>query len=542
MINFKKILISLAYPLALASGFLTPTHAQITWPENYTKPGWVYQGMRGRDYLIPKVAADSASLPTYPLLWTNGTRRDSSRGALAWTIAENKLWKWNGTAWSSVGGTGGGVGITYPNTSLKYLTGYGTFGSFNDSARAALSAGTGLTYNSTTGVFTNSITQYTNALARAALSAGTGLTYNSTTGVFTNSITQYTDALARAAISLTTTGTSGAATYNSTTGVLNVPEYEGGGGGVTTMAAIGSSPNANGATISGSTLTLQPADSAFGGVVTTGTQQFTGAKTFKTAPLSITNTSGSGVRLYLRNVGASDRIGWGINASELQNFTVSGSRFTWNGGGDLQTSGTNEWMRLTSSELTLGTGVTFSPGTLQPFKFPNTGGQAKVFFYDDGTATTKIGIGLNTSELQNFAVNTTRFTWNGGGNLQTSGTNEWMRLTSAGLSLFKGSNPVASAVIELTSTNKGFLPPRMTTAQQNAISSPATALSIFNSTLNQPHYRDGTTWQAQVGMTFGTAAPATTPTAVGNFFLDTTNQKLYVAKGTASSADWVILN
>jgi len=38
----------------------------------------------------------------------------------------------------------------------------------------------------------------------------------------------YTDARARAAISLTTTGTSGAATYSSTTGVLNIPAYQGG--------------------------------------------------------------------------------------------------------------------------------------------------------------------------------------------------------------------------------------------------------------------------------------------------------------------------
>lgn len=51
-------------------------------------------------------------------------------------------------------------------------------------------------------------------------------------------------------------------------------------GGVTTLAAIGSSPNANGATISGSTLNLEPASASFGGVVTTGTQTMAGAKTF----------------------------------------------------------------------------------------------------------------------------------------------------------------------------------------------------------------------------------------------------------------------
>jgi hypothetical protein len=50
--------------------------------------------------------------------------------------------------------------------------------------------------------------------------------------------------------------------------------------GVTTMAAIGSTPNANGATISGVNLNLQPADASFGGVVSTGTQTFAGAKTF----------------------------------------------------------------------------------------------------------------------------------------------------------------------------------------------------------------------------------------------------------------------
>lgn len=38
----------------------------------------------------------------------------------------------------------------------------------------------------------------------------------------------FTNARARAAISLTTTGTSGAATYNSSTGVLNIPQYQGG--------------------------------------------------------------------------------------------------------------------------------------------------------------------------------------------------------------------------------------------------------------------------------------------------------------------------
>jgi hypothetical protein len=83
-------------------------------------------------------------------------------------------------------------------------------------ARGAVSAGTGISYNSTTGVISSSITQYSDANARAALSAGTGISYNSSTGVISSSITQYTDALARAAISAGT-----GLSYNSSTGVMS---------------------------------------------------------------------------------------------------------------------------------------------------------------------------------------------------------------------------------------------------------------------------------------------------------------------------------
>lgn len=62
--------------------------------------------------------------------------------------------------------------------------------------------------------------------------------------------------------------------------------------GNVSLAAIGSSPNANGASLSGQALTLQPASASFGGVVTTGTQTFAGAKTFN-AQMS----AGVGIRI-----------------------------------------------------------------------------------------------------------------------------------------------------------------------------------------------------------------------------------------------------
>ena len=41
-------------------------------------------------------------------------------------------------------------------------------------------------------------------------------------------------------------------------------------------------------------------------------------------------------------------------------------------------------------------------------------------------------------------------------------------------------NPDPSAVLELSSTQKGFLPPRLTTLQRNAIVQPAEGLTIYN--------------------------------------------------------------
>jgi hypothetical protein len=56
------------------------------------------------------------------------------------------------------------------------------------------------------------------------------------------------------------------------------------------------------------------------------------------------------------------------------------------------------------------------------------------------------------------------------------------------------SDPVASAQLEVVSTSKGFLPPRMTTTQRNAISSPAAGLMVYDTTLNAMFYFNGTIW------------------------------------------------
>jgi hypothetical protein len=194
-------------------------------------------------------------------------------------------------------------------------------------ARAAVSAGTGISYNSTTGVITNTITQYTDALARGAVSfsAGSGA-YNSTTGVFsiptnTNQLTNgagfateafvtsavagkdntdeitegstnrfFTDARARAAVSFT----AGSGAYNSTTGVFSIPtntnQLTNGAGYITGItsgnvtSALGFTPynatNPNGYVSSSGVTSVATSNGISGGTITsTGTLSLSGSYT-----------------------------------------------------------------------------------------------------------------------------------------------------------------------------------------------------------------------------------------------------------------------
>ena len=91
----------------------------------------------------------------------------------------------------SYNSTSGVISYTTPST-IASLSNHTTDGLTEGSSnlyfttarvRSSISAGTGLSYNSTSGIISNTITQYTDTMARSAISAGSGISYDNSTGV-----------------------------------------------------------------------------------------------------------------------------------------------------------------------------------------------------------------------------------------------------------------------------------------------------------------------------------------------------------------------
>ncbi len=58
-----------------------------------------------------------------------------------------------------------------------------------------------------------------------------------------------------------------------------------------------------------------------------------------------------------------------------------------------------------------------------------------------------------------------------------------------------GGNPNIAAMLDVRSTNKGFLPPRMNASQMNAISTPHAGLMVYNTTMNSVFCYNGSSWK-----------------------------------------------
>ncbi len=112
-------------------------------------------------------------------------------------------------------------------------------------------------------------------------------------------------------------------------GTLAASNLSGTNTGDVTLATVGSSPAAAGASLSGQVLTLQPADGSNGGVVSTTTQTFAGAKTFSST-LASSVASGSNAFTLLR----------GAKIADSDDNTLTVGQFNWTMSTSLIAAGT----------------------------------------------------------------------------------------------------------------------------------------------------------------------------------------------------------
>lgn len=130
------------------------------------------------------------------------------------------------------------------------------------------------------------------------------------------------------------------------------------------------------------------------------------------------------------------------------------------------------------------------------------------------TCTNSLGVGdMNVVVQDDIFINSIS------GQIRLNPTTSSVRISSTFVA------PTASAIVEVHSTTKGRLPPRMTTIQRNAIASPAEALEVYDLDLNEPFYYNGTAWTGYGGTSvniFNSDGSLTGDRSIagGGFFVD----------------------
>jgi len=326
-------------------------------------------------------------------------------------------------------------------------------------------------------------TDTTNASSRARVSVTSGTIIGSMTSIIGNDFYLGTESAHN--VNFTTAGTTRFNLINST-GNLNIG---------TLASDIGARLGVRGSGSTSATKTLLVRNLANTDLLTIWDDGAIGVNTSTNAGfrLDVNGTAAFRDAITLSNAGDRGRITWG------------GSYFTFQA---LGTQGISLMLPSGTRALSIpqATGnVLINTTTDAGFKL-DVNGTARV----NSTATTGLTITQGASGdgivIQNggyIQMASTRFrAFSSAFQFQDISYNTRVNLSMSGFSYFNsGGNytfgsltEVTSAIVNVDSTTKGFLPPRMTTTQKNAIASPATGLQIYDTTLNRPCFYDGTTW------------------------------------------------
>jgi hypothetical protein len=224
----------------------------------------------------------------------------------------------------------------------------------------------------------------------------------------------------------------------------------------------------------------------------------------------LNNTTGSNNTFIGRDSGLNNSIGsnnsfLGLN-SGLNNSSGSDNAFYGRSSGFSNVTGVrNSFFGISSGESSTGNLNTFIGNTSALFLQT---GDNNVFIGTDSGRLISSGASLTSANDSILIGQSARANANGetnqiviGRNAIGLGSNTTVIGNSSttfgrwwGNLLIGTSTNVASSALTVESTTRGFLPPRMTTAQRDAIASPVAGLVIYNNSTNKHQGYNGTTW------------------------------------------------
>ena len=105
-----------------------------------------------------------------------------------------------------------------------------------------------------------------------------------------------------------------------------------------------------------------------------------------------------------------------------------------------------------------------------------------------------------------------------------------------GVSIGKGdSDADPSAILELVSTNKGLLIPRLSSSEREGISSPANGLIVYDTTYSSLYYWNGAIWKQVAGIKLSSGINYPAGAVENDLFYKTSDNLLYIY----SSGSWL---
>jgi len=180
---------------------------------------------------------------------------------------------------------------------------------------------------------------------------------------------------------------------------------------------------------------------------------------------------------------------FGVGTDGFNNCFVAGSNFL-----NFRTNNAQVGRFFSTGNLLLQTGGTFTDAG---YKLDVNGTARFVGNIDLTSTSTSIGKGIN--DAIRFALGEVRVsisTASGRFSVYAPGTDTTLfRVQVNGNVLVGTTTDVASSKLTVESTTQGFLPPRMTSAQKNAIATPASGLVVYDTTLGKLCVRGAVSWE-----------------------------------------------